>query len=86
MGSRTAGHPECGHARGIEMTTGPLGQGITTAVGIALAERMHDARFGDDLVNHFTYVIAGDGSLMKGISQEAIDIAGHLSLGRLIVF
>ncbi|SMX34373.1 transketolase [Actibacterium lipolyticum] len=85
MGYRTAGHPEYGHADGIETTTGPLGQGITTAVGMALAERMHNARFGDDLVDHFTYVIAGDGCLMEGISHEAIDMAGHWGLGRLIV-
>ena len=84
-GYRTAGHPEYGHARGIETTTGPLGQGITTAVGMALAERMDNARFGDDLVDHFTYVIAGDGCLMEGISHEAIDMAGHMGLGRLIV-
>lgn len=85
MGYRTAGHPEYGHADGIETTTGPLGQGITTAVGMALAERMHNARFGDDLVDHYTYVIAGDGCLMEGISHEAIDMAGHWSLGRMIV-
>lgn len=85
MGARTAGHPEYGHAKGIETTTGPLGQGITTAVGMALAERMSNARFGDDLVDHFTYVIAGDGCLMEGISHEAIDFAGHMGLGRLIV-
>jgi len=85
FGSRTAGHPEYGHADGIETTTGPLGQGITTAVGMALAERMHNARFGDDLVDHYTYVIAGDGCLMEGISQEAIDMAGHWNLGRMIV-
>ncbi|RJE85304.1 transketolase [Paracoccus onubensis] len=85
MGSRTAGHPEYGHAKGIETTTGPLGQGITTAVGMALAERMANARWGDDLVDHHTYVIAGDGCLMEGISHEAIDLAGHLRLGRLIV-
>ncbi len=85
MGSRTAGHPEYGHAAGIETTTGPLGQGISTAVGMALAERMMNARFGDDLVDHYTYVIAGDGCLMEGISHEAIDMAGHLRLGRLIV-
>ena len=85
MGSRTAGHPEYGHAKGIETTTGPLGQGISTAVGMALAERMLNARFGDDLMDHYTYVIAGDGCLMEGISHEAIDMAGHMKLGRLIV-
>ncbi|MBD8893637.1 transketolase [Roseibium litorale] len=86
LGARTAGHPEYGHAKGIETTTGPLGQGIATAVGMALAERMQNARFGDALVDHFTYVLAGDGCLMEGISHEAIDLAGHLGLGRLIVF
>ncbi|RAZ85032.1 transketolase [Cereibacter johrii] len=85
LGARTAGHPEYGHAEGIEVTTGPLGQGIATAVGMALAERMKNARYGDDLVDHFTYIIAGDGCLMEGISHEAIDMAGHLGLGRLIV-
>ncbi|MBB5221182.1 transketolase [Amaricoccus macauensis] len=85
LGARTAGHPEYGHALGIETTTGPLGQGIATAVGMALAERMLNARFGDPLVDHWTYVIAGDGCLMEGISQEAIDLAGHLRLGRMIV-
>ncbi|MCB1516375.1 MAG: transketolase [Hyphomicrobiaceae bacterium] len=86
LGHRTAGHPEYGHAKGIETTTGPLGQGIATAVGMALAERMMASRFGKALVDHFTYVIAGDGCLMEGISHEAIDLAGHLKLGRLIVF
>lgn len=85
MGARTAGHPEYGHADGIETTTGPLGQGIATAVGMALAERMQNARFGSDMVDHFTYVMAGDGCLMEGISHEAIDMAGHFGLGRMIV-
>ena len=85
MGYRTAGHPEYGHADGIETTTGPLGQGLATAVGMALAERMQNARFGDDLVKHWTYVIVGDGCLMEGISHKAIDLAGHLGLGRMVV-
>ncbi|MGD9196182.1 MAG: transketolase family protein, partial [Methyloceanibacter sp.] len=85
LGSRTAGHPEYGHAPGIETTTGPLGQGVGNAVGMALAERLQNARYGDDIVSHFTYCMAGDGCLMEGISQEAISLAGHLKLGRLIV-
>ncbi len=85
LGSRTAGHPEYGHALGIETTTGPLGQGLATAVGMALAERLMNARYGDDLTDHHTYVIAGDGCLMEGVSHEAIDLAGHLRLGKLIV-
>ena len=85
LGARTAGHPEYGHALGIETTTGPLGQGVATAVGMALAERMMNARYGDALVDHHTYVIAGDGCLMEGLSHEAIDLAGHLKLGKLIV-
>jgi len=85
LGSRTPGHPEYGHAPGIETTTGPLGQGLGNAVGMALAERLLNHRYGDELVDHYTYCLAGDGCLMEGISQEAISLAGHLKLGRLIV-
>ncbi len=85
LGSPCAGHPEYGHAPGIETTTGPLGQGLGNAVGMALAERVLNARFGDALVDHRTYVIASDGDLMEGISHEACALAGHLKLNRLIV-
>ncbi|MEI8240012.1 MAG: 1-deoxy-D-xylulose-5-phosphate synthase N-terminal domain-containing protein, partial [Actinomycetota bacterium] len=85
LGALTAGHPEYGHCPGVDTTTGPLGQGIATAVGMAIAERMANARFGDAIVEHRTFVIAGDGCLMEGISHEAIDLAGHLRLGQLVV-
>ena len=86
VGSKTAGHPEYLHATGIETTTGPLGQGIATSVGMALGEHLMAAQFGDELVNHYTYVFCGDGCLMEGVSHEAISMAGHYQLGKLIVF
>jgi len=85
LGARTAGHPEYGHVAGVETTTGPLGQGLANAVGLALGERMLAARFGEAIVDHRTWVIAGDGCLMEGLSQEAITLAGHLALSKLCV-
>ena len=85
FGSRTPGHPEYGHTPGVETTTGPLGQGLATAVGMAMAERRLNARFGDTLVDHRTWVVCGDGDLMEGVSQEAITLAGRLRLDRLTV-
>ncbi len=86
LGSNTPGHPEHGHTPGVETTTGPLGQGLGNAVGMALAEQLLAARFGNDLVDHRTYVLASDGDLMEGVASEAASLAGHLKLGKLIVF
>src|SRR5256714_6168895 len=89
LGSPTAGHPEYGHAAGIETTTGPLGQGIGNAIGMALAERMLAARFnrpGHQIVDHYTYTIASDGDMQEGVQSEAASLCGHLGLGRLTVY
>ncbi|MGI8921212.1 MAG: transketolase [Solirubrobacteraceae bacterium] len=89
LGSPTAGHPEYGHVRGVEVTTGPLGQGISNSVGFALAERMLAARYnrpGHEIVDHHTWVLASDGDMQEGVSHESCSLAGHLGLGRLIVF
>ena len=83
-GSRTPGHPERRHTAGVEVTTGPLGQGVANGVGMGVAERMLRARFGPELCDHHTFVICGDGCLEEGISHEAASLAGHLGLGRLV--
>ena len=84
LNSITAGHPEYDLSKGIETTTGPLAQGLSNAVGMALCEKILNANFGNNLVNHYTYVFAGDGCLMEGLSHESASLAGHLKLNKLI--